>query len=73
MDTSAAEGKLCSKHLDAIVLNSTSDAGAGFGVSTNKVLILDKAGARCDLPLESKAVVAKQIVDFVLKHRTQLV
>lgn len=73
VDTSAAEGKLCSKHLDAIVLNSTSDAGAGFGVSTNKVLILDKAGARCDLPLESKAVVAGQIVDFVLKHRTQLV
>lgn len=41
--------------------------------SPHKVLILDKAGARCDLPLESKAIVAEQIVDFVLKHRTQLV
>ena len=73
VDTAAAESKLHNKHLDAIVLNSTSDAGAGFGVPTNKVLILDKAGTRCDLPLESKAVVAEQIVDFVLKHRTQLV
>lgn len=73
VDLQAAEGKLQQKHLDAIVLNSTSDAGAGFGVPTNKVLVLDKAGAQLDLPLESKAVVAEQIVDFVLKHRTVLV
>lgn len=73
VDLQAAEGKLQQKHLDAIVLNSTSDAGAGFGVPTNKVLVLDKAGVQLDLPLESKAVVAEQIVDFVLKHRTQLV
>lgn len=73
VDLQAAEGKLQQKHLDAIVLNSTNDAGAGFGVPTNKVLVLDKAGAQLDLPLESKAVVAEQIVDFVLKHRTVLV
>ena len=73
VDLHAAESKLSKKHLDAIVLNSMNDPGAGFGVTTNKVLILDKEGRQLDLPLESKPAVAEQIVDFIMQHRTQLV
>lgn len=39
-----AEGKLQRKNFDFIVLNSLRDAGAGFGVDTNKVTLIDRAG-----------------------------
>ena len=35
-----AKGKLKSKNLDLIVLNSLQDKGAGFGGSTNKVTFI---------------------------------
>ncbi len=57
--------KLKNKHLDAIVLNSLRDEGAGFSVDTNKVnLITQKEGK--ELPLMSKKEVAKEIVNFVV-------
>jgi phosphopantothenoylcysteine decarboxylase / phosphopantothenate---cysteine ligase len=35
-----AQKKLQKKNLDFIVLNSLNDAGAGFGVDTNKITII---------------------------------
>lgn len=55
--------KLERKQLDAIVLNSLRDAGAGFGTDTNRVLILDARGKSVELPLQSKASVAAGILD----------
>ncbi|MDH6342514.1 phosphopantothenoylcysteine decarboxylase/phosphopantothenate--cysteine ligase [Parabacteroides sp. PFB2-12] len=61
-----AQGKLKRKNLDFIVLNSMEDAGAGFGVDTNKVTILDKEGGITEYPLKSKQEVAQDIVDRLI-------
>ena len=61
-----ARGKLARKNLDAIVLNSLRDPGAGFGHDTNRVRILTPAAAPVDLPLLSKADVAAHIVDTLM-------
>ena len=60
-----AQGKLERKHLDYIVMNSLRDAGAGFGVDTNKVTILGADGIREESPLLSKQEVARIIVNKV--------
>lgn len=57
-----AASKLRKKNLDFIVLNSLRDAGAGFGVDTNIVTLIDAAGAE-QLPLLSKREVAARIID----------
>lgn len=58
--------KLERKHLDAIVLNSLRDAGAGFGTDTNRVTILTADGQAAELPLLSKADVAAAILDTLV-------
>jgi len=58
--------KLTSKHMDAIVLNSLRDEGAGFGTDTNRVTILTSDGRHIALPLMSKADVAKDIVEAIV-------
>lgn len=60
-----AEGKLRRKNLDYIVMNSLRDAGAGFGVDTNKVTILGADGSRKESPLMTKAEIARLIVNTV--------
>ena len=60
-----AEGKLRRKNLDYIVMNSLRDAGAGFGVDTNKVTILGADGSRMESPLMTKAEIARLIVNTV--------
>jgi len=60
----AAE-KLASKGVDLLVANDVSEAGSGFGTETNRVAILDAAGAREDLPLLTKREVADRILDRV--------
>ena len=50
------------KHLDAIVLNSLRDKGAGFGTDTNIVTILQADGTQTALPLQSKAVISEEIL-----------
>lgn len=57
-----AAAKLEKKNLDFIVLNSLRDAGAGFGVDTNRVTLIDRAGSE-RLPLLPKSEVAARIVD----------
>ncbi|MDT0557538.1 bifunctional phosphopantothenoylcysteine decarboxylase/phosphopantothenate--cysteine ligase CoaBC [Ichthyenterobacterium sp. W332] len=64
-----AKGKLLSKNLDLIVLNSLNDKGAGFGVSTNKVTFISKDGDVIENELKSKADVAKDLMDLILKKR----
>lgn len=62
-----AQDKLKRKNLDAIVLNSLLDKGAGFGTDTNKISIFFANGNRQDFPLKSKTEVAKDIIDAILK------
>lgn len=64
----AAE-KLQRKNLDMIVLNSLSDAGAGFGTDTNKVSVFfaNDAAATCEFGLKSKSAVAADIFDCIQK------
>ncbi len=58
--------KLHDKKLDAIVLNSLRDKGAGFGYDTNKISILDKKNIRTDFALKPKPEVAKDIVEYII-------
>ncbi len=61
-----AHKKLERKNLDFIVLNSLRDAGAGFGVDTNRVTILGRNGSSHTTPLLSKGQVAEVIVAHCL-------
>lgn len=57
-----AKSKLRNKHLDAIVLNSLNDSGAGFGKQTNKVTFIDKNFEIKPFELKTKAEVARDIL-----------
>ncbi len=59
--------KLSNKNLDAIVLNSLNDKGAGFGHDTNKVTIITKDGNEHGFELKSKHEVAKDIASVIEK------
>lgn len=63
-----AKGKLKSKNLDLIVLNSLKDKGAGFGVSTNKVTFITKINTVIENDLKSKAEVAKDLMALIQKQ-----
>lgn len=63
-----AKGKLKAKNLDLIVLNSLRDKGAGFGVSTNKVTFITKSNQVIENELKSKAEVAKDLMQQILKQ-----
>ena len=54
--------KMERKNLDAIVLNSLRDKGAGFGTDTNIVTILQADGSVTALPLQSKALISEEIL-----------
>ena len=60
--------KLQRKNLDFIVLNSMQDAGAGFGVDTNKITIIDKDNNKTFFELKSKTEVAKDIVTKIMSE-----
>jgi phosphopantothenoylcysteine decarboxylase/phosphopantothenate--cysteine ligase len=59
--------KLKTKNLDLIVLNSLSDKGAGFGLNTNKVSLIDSKENITHYNLKSKAEVAQDILSNILK------
>ncbi|WP_298756598.1 bifunctional phosphopantothenoylcysteine decarboxylase/phosphopantothenate--cysteine ligase CoaBC [uncultured Psychroserpens sp.] len=63
-----AKGKLESKNLDLIVLNSLNDKGAGFGGSTNKVTFITASHEIIAHELKSKAEVAKDLLQQILKQ-----
>ncbi len=62
----AAE-KLRAKGVDLMVANDVSEEGSGFGTDTNRVTILDRAGAVDELPLLTKREVADRILDRVAR------
>ena len=57
--------KLRDKVLDLVVVNDATEAGAGFGVDTNRVTLIGRDGEEEKLPLLSKAEVADAILDRV--------
>jgi len=59
--------KMADKNADMIVLNSLKDAGAGFGFNTNKITIFDKTGREYNFDTKSKAAVAIDIVNTLIK------
>jgi phosphopantothenoylcysteine decarboxylase/phosphopantothenate--cysteine ligase len=63
-----AEKKINTKNLDFIVLNSLNDQGAGFGVDTNKISIIDKYGVKIGFDLKQKQEVAADIVNELIKR-----
>ena len=63
-----AIGKLKKKNLDLIVLNSLNDKGAGFGGSTNKVTFIDRNESVKEYKLKSKAEVAEDITQEIIKQ-----
>ena len=63
-----AIGKLKRKNLDLIVLNSLNDKGAGFGGATNKVTFIDKTKAITEFELKSKADVASDLINEIIKQ-----
>jgi phosphopantothenoylcysteine decarboxylase/phosphopantothenate--cysteine ligase len=66
-ETENAIKKLNEKNLDAIVLNSLQNKGAGFGHDTNKIDMLFKDGRHKKFELKSKQEVAKDIVEEIIK------
>lgn len=62
-----AVSKIRRKNLDAIVLNSLNDKGAGFSYDTNKITIVSSSGDVIEGELKSKKEAAEDIVDYVEK------
>jgi phosphopantothenoylcysteine decarboxylase/phosphopantothenate--cysteine ligase len=63
-----AKGKLNRKNLDAIVLNSLRDAGAGFGSETNKISFIVKNLRIKTFEVKTKAAVAMDILNEIIKR-----
>lgn len=61
-----SKAKLDKKQVDMIVANNLKEAGAGFGVDTNKVTIITKKND-IPLPLMSKEETAHGIMDEIMK------
>jgi phosphopantothenoylcysteine decarboxylase/phosphopantothenate--cysteine ligase len=67
------KAKLRDKKLDLIVVNDATEPGAGFGVDTNRVTLVDSSGAEEVLPLLSKSDVAEAILDRIESIATRKV
>ncbi len=57
--------KLRSKKLDYIVLNEQQNGVSGFGSDTNKMIIVDRAERRLELPLQRKSEAAAALVQIL--------
>lgn len=66
-ELSNAQVKLEKKNLDFIVLNSLKDSGAGFGVDTNKISIVEQGNKITHFELKSKKEVARDIVEKIIE------
>lgn len=63
-----AESKLLSKGLHLIAANDITAEDSGFGVDTNRVVLLDREGSKQSLPLMSKYDVGWAILDRVIGY-----
>ncbi len=59
--------KLKRKNLDMIIANNPKEAGAAFGVDTNKVTVLTANGQAEEWPLMSKMQVSEKIMERIAK------
>jgi phosphopantothenoylcysteine decarboxylase/phosphopantothenate--cysteine ligase len=59
------KNKLRNKNLNAIIINTLADEGAGFGGNTNKISILSNDNNLFEFDLKSKKDVAVDIVNFI--------
>ena len=57
--------KLKKKNLDLVIANNVKEARAGFGVSTNRVMIIDRAHQAEELPLMKKTDLAHAVLDRI--------
>jgi len=60
--------KLKRKNLDFIVVNTLEDRGAGFGVDTNRIKIIDKSNKLISFELKPKQQVALDIVNYLKEN-----
>ena len=60
-----SQAKLKRKNADMIVANNLKDEGAGFGTDTNLVTLITADEIR-GLPLMSKELVAKAVIDAII-------
>lgn len=60
-----AKDKIKNKNLDAIILNSLNDKGAGFGTDTNKVTFIDANMQEIPIELRSKTELAYDILHLI--------
>lgn len=67
-----AKTKIKRKNLDAIVLNSLQDNGAGFATNTNKITIIDKNFNEKPFELKSKIEVAEDILNEIVTKISEL-
>jgi len=67
-----AKTKIKRKNLDAIVLNSLQDKGAGFATNTNKITIIDKNSNEKPFELKSKIEVADDILNEIVTQISEL-
>lgn len=59
--------KLRRKGLDFIAINDVTAQGAGFGVDTNRVTLLNREGELAQFPMQSKTAVAEQIIHYIIR------
>ncbi len=59
--------KINNKNLDAIVLNSLNDKGAGFNHDTNKVTFINNKNDLTEFKLKNKLEVAEDIFNEIIK------
>lgn len=67
-----AAKKLQEKNLDMVVANDITRKGAGFGVDTNIVKILDRDGGVEDLPLMGKDELADVLLNRIVAKMRQM-
>ncbi len=60
-----AKGKIAKKNMDFIVANNLKESGAGFGIDTNVVSIIEKDGSMKKYPMMTKEEVANVILDKI--------
>lgn len=60
--------KVNNKNLDFIVLNTLEDEGAGFGLDTNKVYLIDKMANEKEYPLLTKKAVADIVAEQTINY-----
>jgi len=61
-----AKLKIQAKSLDLIAANDVSAVDSGFGVDTNRIVLIDASGRSESLPLMSKMAVAELLLDKVI-------